>query len=97
MSAQPIVMYTKIGCKYCDYAKEFMDSQGIKYKTIVLKSDQLGYQKKIKELKDLSGGHSTFPWIFVGKRKKKFIGGYTQFVEQYNNLGLAEFGLEPDF
>ncbi len=95
-----VVFYTKIGCKYCNYAKEFMELENITYKTIVLKSDQLGYQKKIKELKDLSDGHSTFPWIFVtppGKKGKIFIGGYTRFVERYNNLGLERFGLQPDF
>ena len=95
-----ITVYTKEGCKYCDYTKQFMDSENIKHKVILVDKCKPGYSKKIRELKDLSDGHSTFPYIFVKPPNGKidmFVGGYTTFVDKYNNLSLDHFGIRPEF
>ena len=90
---EPVVMYSRSNCPYCDMACEQLDSMGIKYEKIVLDD----YETRQKFYNEVSGivcdGDScrvenaktrdgkrinTVPQIFVGD---KHVGGYTELME----------------
>ena len=65
-----IVIYSKPGCKYCDYAKLLCENRNINYKI------------KSHELYEGDKNGLTFPQIFMGEDiQDEHIGGYTELVE----------------
>ena len=64
-----IRVFSKVGCKYCDMAKEFLEERCIEYEYIVVEDGT--------ELKQKTG-QKTFPFIFDGE---KFIGGFRELTE----------------
>lgn len=56
-----VKIYTKTTCPYCIRAKELLDSKGVEYKEIVTD----GNTQLREEAKELSGGKTTVPQIFI--------------------------------
>jgi ribonucleoside-diphosphate reductase alpha subunit len=65
------VVYSKPNCKYCNYAKTFLQSNNAKYTEIPFNTETL------KELKNILGDDITFPQIFI-KNNMKHIGGWSE-------------------
>ena len=69
---EPVKVYTKSRCIYCDRAKDLLDNMGVKYEAILLDDNE--------ERLDFYEEHSvtTMPQIFVGEKR---IGGYQELVK----------------
>jgi glutaredoxin 3 len=65
---QPVVIYTKSTCPYCDAAKALLRSKNASFEEISVDGDRAG--QAAMSLK--AGGRSTVPQIFIGDRH---IGG----------------------
>lgn len=66
---QPITIYSKPACPYCDRAKELLQRKGASYQEINIQSDM----KYLEEMLQKSGGRKTVPQIFIGQTH---VGGY---------------------
>lgn len=75
--AKKVVIYTTSYCPYCDAAKEFLDSKGVKYEEIDVTNDE-AVREKIAAL----SGRQTVPQIFVDGVS---IGGYEDLVRFYRS------------
>ena len=69
VEANDLVVYTKLGCSYCDKAKELLDKKGVSY--IPLKVVTPGQVSRIKMM--LNKNEFTYPVIFF---EGEYIGGY---------------------
>ena len=78
-------VYSKMECKYCDYAKELLKEEGYSYEIIMcdyyLKEEPEGFLRTM-EVK-IGYRYNTFPMIF---HKEKFIGGYTELVKYLEKI-----------
>ena len=63
-----VTLYSKIGCRYCDLAKELLENKGIPYEVIELTNKKDLLIKLVSQT-----GQNTVPYIFIND---KFIGGY---------------------
>jgi ribonucleoside-diphosphate reductase alpha subunit len=75
------IIYTKENCKYCRWAKKYMNSKGFKYTEKTEFDDEA--LKVIKKKVECEGdackmGSITFPQIFYGKQ---YIGGFEELVK----------------
>ena len=71
-----IIVYSIPNCKFCVYAKNYLNSMGISYKEMKFSNETLNELKTL-----LNSTEITFPQIFIKKEDKlKSIGG---FVELY--------------
>ncbi len=89
-------MHTKTNCKFCDLAKEFLDSKNIPYHIIKYDPLKEEYDDMKKELMTKTN-HYTFPQIFVDDI---FIGGYKELMIAYDTCRLHELchlKIEYDF
>ncbi|PVV05250.1 hypothetical protein BB560_000231 [Smittium megazygosporum] len=69
--SNPIMVFSKTYCPFCKKAKALLSSSNLKYKAF--EADIVPYMPKLKSLLgDISGGHYTFPNIFING---KSIGG----------------------
>lgn len=77
-------VYSKIGCKFCDKAKELLKSNYILFKEITLDPSECDYIEKRNELFS-KWNVKSFPVIIenVIENENTLIGGYT---ELYNKL-----------
>jgi glutaredoxin 3 len=65
------IIYTIVGCPYCEKAKDLLNKNNIKYKIITVNNDN---KSKVHEYTNsFTNSYKYFPMIF---KKKKFIGGY---------------------
>lgn len=62
-----IIVYTKIGCPYCERAMALLDSKGASYKNI-----EAARNPEIRAEMNAKSGRNTFPQIFIND---KHIGG----------------------
>jgi thioredoxin reductase (NADPH) len=94
-----VVMYTKAGCAYCDWAEALLKGKGVSFREISV----TGNPKLLQEMIERSGGRTTAPEIFIDG---KLIGGFDEMKalddkgELDRMLGLAEragrMGGEPE-
>jgi len=56
--------------------------------------DDYDYMDKRDELLQKSGGHKTYPFIFVGE---SFIGGYVDLVRAYETNVLQDLGVPVEY
>ncbi len=63
-----VILYTKKGCRYCEYAKELLRDKKIPHKSIEFGDDYEFYEKMVEKT-----GQRTVPMIYVDG---EFIGGY---------------------
>jgi glutaredoxin 3 len=68
---------TKTNCPFCVQAKKLLTKKGVQFHEI----DFLNAQKLVRNISE-EESHMTFPMIYL---KKKFIGGYDDLVEHYEN------------
>lgn len=73
-----VILYSRIGCSYCNLAKNLLEEMRIPYETIELTENTDLREKLIKQT-----GQYTVPYIFIND---KFIGGYQ------NLLNMKEEG-----
>ncbi|MBS4534320.1 glutathione S-transferase N-terminal domain-containing protein [Clostridium sp. D2Q-14] len=71
-----VKLYTFSTCPFCTKAKNLLDKENIKYEEIEI-SDNIEGLNRLEKFT----GCNTVPQIFVNK---KFIGGYDDLVELYN-------------
>lgn len=64
----PVTVYTKMFCPYCDRALALLAQKGVAVTEIKAGFDAA----KKAEMIQRSGGHQTFPQIFIGE---KHVGG----------------------
>lgn len=68
-----VKVYSKKGCEYCVYAKEFLEENNIEYEEIdMTDKDTTDLKTRTKQ--------NTFPFIFRGYT---FLGGYKELLEEY--------------
>ena len=87
------IIHTKPDCKYCRWAKNFMDSNDYEYKNIVFDADGItNSQLYIEELKTQISNYNisieklTFPQIFLMDKisgEQTYIGG---FEDMFNKI-----------
>ena len=63
-----VMLYSKIGCRYCDLAKELLEDRGIPYEVIELTNKKDLLIKLASQTEQ-----NTVPYVFVND---EFIGGY---------------------
>ena len=68
------IVWSNVGCTYCEQAKKLLDSKGIEYEERNLATGTWSVQ----QLQEAVPGARTVPQIFVDD---KYVGGYTQLVE----------------
>jgi glutaredoxin 3 len=83
---------SKPGCPYCVQAKAFCEEKGIAYVEDVLDPTIDTYPAARDALVEMTG-QKTFPFIFV---RDTFVGGYTDFVEAFDTLGLCPLVIDTD-
>jgi len=69
-----VLMYTKAGCAYCDWARSLLDHKGVVYEDISV----TGSRELLLEMVSRSGGRTTAPEIFIDG---KCIGGFDEMKE----------------
>ena len=67
------IVWSNVGCTYCEQAKKLLASKGIEYK-----ERNLAEGWSVQQLHEAVPGARTVPQIFVDD---KYVGGYTQLVE----------------
>ena len=67
------IVWSNVGCVYCEQAKKLLDSKGIEYE-----ERNLAEGWSVQQLHEVVPGARTVPQIFVDD---KYVGGYTQLVE----------------
>jgi thioredoxin reductase (NADPH) len=65
-----VVIYTKSGCSYCDWARHLLDSKGVEYKEIHVTGNSRLMEEMIRR-----SGRTTAPEIFIDGR---CIGGFDE-------------------
>jgi ribonucleoside-diphosphate reductase alpha subunit len=73
------IVYSKPNCKYCRYAKSYLDSNNVHYTEVEFSNDSLS---KLKEI--LHTQKVTFPQIFTKKETEELvhIGGWSDLYKQ---------------
>ncbi len=66
-----VVIYTKAGCPYCDWAKAMLKGKGVSWREISV----TGSRRLLEEMVERSGGRTTAPEIFIDG---KCIGGFDE-------------------
>ena len=69
------IVWSNVGCTYCEQAKKLLESKGIAYE-----ERNLAEGWAIQQLHEAVPGARTVPQIFVDD---KYVGGYTQLVEYF--------------
>ncbi len=64
-----IIIYTKINCSYCTWAKDFFNNKDLAFKEINLTENPELLEKMLEK----SNGHRSVPQIFINENH---IGGY---------------------
>jgi len=67
------IVWSNVGCTYCEQAKKLLESKGIEYE-----ERNLAEGWSVQQLHEVVPGARTVPQIFVDD---KYVGGYTQLVE----------------
>jgi glutaredoxin 3 len=67
------IVWSNVGCTYCEQAKQLLASKGIEYE-----ERNLAEGWSVQQLHEAVPGARTVPQIFVDD---KYVGGYTQLVE----------------
>ena len=67
------IVWSNVGCTYCEQAKKLLESKGIEYE-----ERNLAEGWSVQQLQEAVPGARTVPQIFVDD---KYVGGYTQLVE----------------
>jgi glutaredoxin 3 len=75
---QPVRVYSKTYCPFCDRAKALFKSKGVEFTEILLDDKPEDYAR-LKE----QTGHMTVPQIFIGGH---FVGGFKE-LSQLNENG----------
>lgn len=68
---QPVKLYTKNHCPYCESAKRLFQKLSVTYEEKNLENDPLERQR----LSAAAGGYRTMPMIWIGE---EFIGGFSE-------------------
>ena len=70
------IIYSKPNCKYCNFAKTYLDSHNVKYTEVPFNNENL---KELKQLLNRSSDSITFPQIFINNDSTpKYIGGWSE-------------------
>ncbi len=77
-----ITVYTSNWCDYCNAAKNLLNELNIDFKEINIEENNISREELLK----LSGGY-TIPQICINN---KFIGGYTELQNLYQNNKLMD-------
>jgi glutaredoxin len=67
------IVWSNVGCAYCEQAKKLLESKGIAYE-----ERNLAEGWSVEQLHEVVPGARTVPQIFVDD---KYVGEYTQLVE----------------
>jgi glutaredoxin 3 len=67
------IVWSNVGCTYCEQAKKLLESKGIAYE-----ERNLAEGWSVQQLHEVVPGARTVPQIFMDD---KYVGGYTQLVE----------------
>lgn len=70
-----ITIYSKEKCMFCTKSKSLLSLKKIPYTEVKLDPEENMYIKTRDELVNVSKGHKTFPWIFLGE---DFLGGFKE-------------------
>jgi glutaredoxin 3 len=76
LDASTIVVFSKIGCPYCDKLVSKLNELSIDFQEVVLDPSHADYDSMKTELISVSN-HRTFPQLFI---QKKCYGGYDVFM-----------------
>ena len=72
------IVWSNVGCSYCEQAKKLLDSKGIDYEERNIAKGPW----TVQQLQEAVPGARTVPQIFVDE---KHIGGYQELVEHLNH------------
>lgn len=94
-----ILIYSKDSCKFCTKSKTLLSEKNIPYEEVKLNPDEKSvYEKKRNQLIEMTNGHKTFPWVFVGD---EFVGGFSElrhlFCTNVISRKLKNIGIDYEF
>lgn len=91
-----IIVFSRLGCKYCDNAKKFLKNLQLPFHEIKINDDK-NYEYKRDHLFHYYQHHS-YPVIVINN---ELLGGYSDLVNAYDTLKLhdmcSKIGLELPF
>lgn len=74
--SEEYTIYSKPNCKYCTFAKTYLDSHNVKYTEMPFTNENLA---ELKKLLNRSSDSITFPQIFINnKDTPKYVGGWSE-------------------
>ena len=74
--SEEYTIYSKPNCKYCTFAKTYLDSHNVKYTEMPFTNENLA---ELKKLLNRSSDSITFPQIFLNNgTTQKYIGGWSE-------------------
>ena len=76
MTMTKAIVWSNVGCHFCEMAKDLLKQKDIEYEERNLAKDW-----KIQQLLEVVPGARSVPQIFVDD---KYIGGYNELVEFFN-------------
>lgn len=75
-SSEEYTIYSKPNCKYCTFAKTYLDSHNVKYTEMPFTNENLA---ELKKLLNRSSDSITFPQIFINNNNTpKYVGGWSE-------------------
>ena len=82
-----ILIYSKDSCKFCTKSKSLLTEKKIPFEEIKLDpAEKKKYEKKRDQLIEMTNGHKTFPWVFVGD---EFVGGFSELRHFFCTNGVS--------
>lgn len=75
-----ITMFSKHGCKYCDWAHQFLTKQKLPFRSVEVDIGCPDYPK-LRTHMIREHNLATFPWIFIGTM---CLGGYSTLIHTFN-------------
>ena len=73
-----IVIHTKVGCPYCEDAKQFFNKRKMPFREVIYDPSKPRDYEQRKNALIQKTKHITFPQIFING---KFIGGYSDLLQ----------------
>jgi ribonucleoside-diphosphate reductase alpha subunit len=75
-NSEEYTIYSKPNCKYCTFAKTYLDSHNVKYTEMPFTNENLA---ELKKLLNRSSDSITFPQIFINNdAAPKYVGGWSE-------------------
>jgi glutaredoxin len=81
-----IVVFSRLGCKYCENTRKFLNTLQLPFNEIKLKPDDKNYEYKRDQLFHYYH-HNSFPVIVINNQ---LLGGYSDLIKAHSTSKLHD-------